>query len=79
MTDWKRPIAGTLKYPSPPEPGTILGPMWTKEYLVVLGQNEDGRTVLGYAQPVELEAAVTRQRDEGKPARSITEIGRRST
>lgn len=77
MTQWNRPIAGHLRYKTPPEPGTILGPIWTGEYAVVLGQEEDGRTALSYAQADELNEAARRQKEDGEAARSLTEIGKR--
>lgn len=39
------------------EPGTILGPNDTKEYLVVIDQDDKGVTV-GYVQKGDIEAAM---------------------
>lgn len=66
----RRPIAGRLRYPTPPDPGTIVGPAWTGELLTVIGQDSQGRTVLGYATVDELAALPA-------PAgpRSLTERG----
>lgn len=73
MSGWgDRPIAGRLRFPSPPQPGTILGPkVITRELVVVLGQDEEGFTVLGYAQYAELDAA--RDRVLEGDIRSVTE------
>lgn len=69
----RRPIAGRLRYATQPEPGTIVGPLWTGEFAVVLGgPDADGMTVLGYAQTDELTRATARERD-GEPVRSVTE------
>lgn len=68
-----RPIAGRLRYPTPPEPGTILGPTRiTREFLVVLGQEPDGRTLLGYAQRDELTTSAALVVAGGAP-RSVAE------
>lgn len=73
MTEpWGRPVAGRLKYNTPPEPGTILGPLWTRELAVVLGQDDQGRTVLGYATTTDV-ADAGRRTHEGLAPRSLTE------
>lgn len=61
-----RYFAGTARYPSPPEPGTIVGPTEVGEFLVVLW-TDDGVTTFGYATQPEIEAS------RGK-MRSITEM-----
>lgn len=54
-------VAGRLKYPTPPEPGTILGPNTVGEHLVVLGTDEEsGESLIGYAGQPEIAAAVDR-------------------
>lgn len=55
-----RRVAGRLTYPSPPELGAIVGPMWTREYLVVLGTIE-GVTYLGFAAADDHDAAARRE------------------
>lgn len=55
-----RRLAGRLTYPSPPELGAVVGPAWTREYLVVLGTIE-GVTYLGYATTADHEAAARRE------------------
>ncbi len=69
----RRLVAGRLRYANPPEPGTILGPRdITRDYLVVIGQDDAGLTLLGYATVDDLAAAAARTR-EGLPARSVAE------
>jgi hypothetical protein len=69
-----RVIAGHLRYQTPPDVGTVLGPKAvTREYAVVLGQDDDGRTVLGYATPADIEAVAQRRADE-LPPRSLAEM-----
>jgi len=43
-----RRVAGRLRYRTAPDPGTILGPTWTREYVVVAGTT-DGVTTVVYA------------------------------
>lgn len=53
------------------EPGTILGPMWTREYLVAVA-NEGGQTVVGYATQADID--MTRERlSRGEAPRSVAE------
>lgn len=49
-------LPGSARYDTPPEPGTIVGPTYTKEFLVVLGTNDEGRTLFSYAQDDDLKA-----------------------
>lgn len=67
----QRHIAGRLRYATPPEPGTILGPNDTREDLVVLGHDGD-RTLVGYATSEDLATAMRRSVLEGNP-RSVRE------
>lgn len=56
----RRLVAGRLRYPSPPEPGTIVGPKdITREHLVVLTTTPAGWTLFGYASDADLTAALT--------------------
>jgi len=56
-----RAVVGQLHYPSPPEPGTILGPNAWGELVVVLG-TEEGTTYLGLATADEVAAARSQNR-----------------
>lgn len=62
----ERFIAGRLRYPTPPAPGTILGPNETQEDLVVIGQDGD-HTLVGYATTEDRAAAMRRSILEGNP------------
>lgn len=62
----QRFVAGRLRYPTPPEPGTILGPNETREDLVVLGQ-DGAATLVGYATTEDRAAAMRRAVLEGNP------------
>lgn len=42
-------LPGCLRYATPPPPGTVLGPIYTGELVVVL-DTIDGNTYLSYAQ-----------------------------
>lgn len=54
-------VAGRLKYATPPEPGTILGPNQVGEHLVVLATDEaTGESLIGYAGEPEVAAAMVR-------------------
>ncbi len=55
----QRHIAGRLRHPTPPEPGTILGPNDTREDMVVLGQDGDD-TLIGYATTEDRATALRR-------------------
>ena len=65
-----RVSAGRLKLAV--EPGTILGPTWTREWLVATGPDEEGRTLLGYATQPDLDAAIERM-NAGEAPRSVAE------
>lgn len=68
----QRFVAGRLRYPTPPAPGTILGPNDFREYLVVLG--DDGEySLVGYATTEDKAAALRRTILEGD-ARSAAEV-----
>lgn len=55
-----RLVAGRARYPSPVEPGTIVGPKdITREHLVAIGTDADGMTLFGYATDADLTAALT--------------------
>jgi hypothetical protein len=56
----KRHVCGRARYPSPPEPGTIVGPKdITRESLVVLAQDGEW-TLFGYATVGDLDDAARR-------------------
>lgn len=65
-----RVSAGRLKLVA--EPGTILGPTWTREWLVATGPDEEGRTLCGYATTADIDAAVDRM-NQGEAPRSVAE------
>jgi hypothetical protein len=44
-----RRVLTTLRYPEPPTVGALIGPNGFGETVVVLGQREDGRTMIGLA------------------------------
>jgi len=46
-------LPGGCRYTTPPEPGTVMGPMYTREFVVVLG-TFDGLTLFSYAQQDDL-------------------------
>lgn len=52
VNKYGRPLAGRLNGIDAPI-GTVVGPRWTREMLVVIGVDETGAD-LGYAQPAEL-------------------------
>lgn len=53
----KRFAIGSLCYPTPPEPGTVVGPHpITREWLTVIGTDKDGRTWLGPSTRDDLDA-----------------------
>lgn len=56
----KKFVAGRLRFATPPEPGTILGPNSVGEHMVVLTTEENGDTLLGYAGEPEIAAAMDR-------------------
>lgn len=56
----KKVAAGRMRFPTAPEPGTILGPNTMGEHLVVLTTDENGDTLLGYAGKPEIAAAMDR-------------------
>jgi Tfp pilus assembly protein PilX len=65
-----------MRWPTPPEPGTIVGTGWTREQLVALDTDADGYTTLGYAQPAELEASLGREPRSAIEARTQRMKGR---
>lgn len=64
-------VAGRAHYPTPPEPGTIVGPNTLGEHLVVLGQDGPA-TLIGYATVDDLRAAAREATTTGGP-RSVAE------
>lgn len=54
-----RNVLGTLRYPEPPEPGTIVGPDAWGEPCVVLG-TDDGVTSIGLAIADDISRATDR-------------------
>lgn len=74
MTAPIRPVAGRASYPGGPlEVGTIVGPtMVTREYLAVIGVDEQRRTLFGYATVHEIAAARARLA-AGEAPRSVAE------
>ena len=52
-----RQVVGRLRYPSPPDPGTIIGPNGWGEKCVVLA-TVDGVTLIGRAIVADIEAAL---------------------
>ena len=67
-------VCGRALYRESPEPGTIVGPKaTTNEPLVVLGHDEDGYTLCGYATAPDITAAQQRITDGGAP-RSLAEM-----
>lgn len=67
-----RPVAGRVRYATPPEAGTLLGPKdTTREPMVVVGHDGD-HTLVGYATTADIMAAVQRMADGAAP-RSIAE------
>jgi hypothetical protein len=67
-----RPIAGRMRWPTPPEPGTMVGRAWTREVLVALTTDDEGWTTLGYAQEAELAESLAREPRSVIEARSQT-------
>ncbi|MFI7608760.1 hypothetical protein ACIBTV_27120 [Micromonospora sp. NPDC049366] len=74
MTEYagqQRFVAGRLRYPTPPEPGAIVGPNTTSEYMVVLRQ-DGADTLVGFATTEDRVSAMRRAVIESDP-RSLTE------
>lgn len=69
-----RPIAGRLRFPTPPEPGTLLGRMWTDEWIVAL-DTVDGVTQVGYATADERNIRPSSPRSVFE-ARAVAMLGR---
>lgn len=67
----ERYVHGILRYPSPPEVGTVIGPNDIGEHLVVVGQDGAG-TLVAYATAPDLIAAREHAASGGTP-RSMTE------
>lgn len=55
----QRQVIGRLRYPTPPEPGAIIGPNGWGEKCVILGTVE-GVTLIGLAIMSDIEAATDR-------------------
>jgi len=65
-----RAVAGSARYPSPPEPGTIVGPNAFGEHLVVVG-TEGGVTTFSYVTTDDVTASLERE------PQSVAEVGMR--
>lgn len=67
-----RLVAARGRYPSPVEPGTIVGPRdITREHLVALTTTPDGVTLFGWATSADLAASLTHAFING--SRSVAE------
>lgn len=65
-------VAARGRYPSPVEPGTIVGPRdITREHLIALKTEPDGWTLFGYATDADLAAALANAYEHGP--RSVNE------
>lgn len=65
-----------LRYPDPPEVGTLLGPDYHQRYHVVTGTDEQGRTLTRFAGMEDMAAAGDALEAQG--ARSLAELNDRA-